>query len=96
MKIPRTDIMEILQTYYSKKNSIHQKKDESKKADNITLSSEGHLFKSTLEKLKEEPEIRQEMVDDLKEKIHNGEYHIEGMAIAPHMVHLLLSQDDEG
>lgn len=93
MKIGGTNIQEILQSYYAKKGSIQQRRDEEEKSDNLTLSSDGQLFKKTLQRLKEEPEIRQEVVNELRDKIQSGEYRIEEEAIAPHMVKLLLSQE---
>lgn len=94
MEISRTDIHGILQAYYSKKGRIQPLgTDEEKKGDNITLSSEGLIFQKALDRLKEEPEVREQLISDLREKILGGQYVIEGDVIARQMVEDLLSDN---
>lgn len=94
MEISKTDIHGILQAYYSKKGRVQSAgTEEERKGDNITLSRDGLIFQKALERLKEESEIRKELVMDLREKILDGQYSIEGESIAHEMVEALLSDD---
>ncbi len=56
--------------------------DNVQKKDEFVLSSEGQSFSELLGKLKNIPDVRQDRVSELSEKIQNGSYNVSAMDIA--------------
>ena len=56
------------------------------KKDGFMLSNEAQNFKSMLQKLHTESEVRQEKVDEFSRKIANGEYNVSAENIAASML----------
>ena len=56
------------------------------KKDGFTLSNEAQTFKSMLQKLHNEPEVRQDKVDEFSQKIASGEYNVSAENIAASML----------
>ena len=54
--------------------------------DGFTLSNEVQSFKSMLQKLHNESEVRQDKVDELSQKIANGTYNVSSESIAASML----------
>ena len=56
------------------------------KKDGFTLSNEAQTFKSMLMKLHNEPEVRQDKVDEFTQKIEGGDYNVSAENIAASML----------
>lgn len=56
--------------------------DNVQKKDEFVLSSEGQSFSELLGKLKNIPDVRQDRVNEISERIQNGSYNVSAMDIA--------------
>lgn len=74
-KIRRTDKM----------GSVHSKKDD------ISISGKGKDFQATLDAVRSKPDIRQQKVDEIKEKIEAGTYNISGKQIAEKIIDSIIN-----
>lgn len=62
-----------------------------RKSDEVVLSQEAQEVHRALRALKETPEVREDLVADLRQRIQDGTYKVDSEEIAE----LLLSDDDE-
>lgn len=84
MKISRVDkIMEVYNTSKMKKIEKSKKKDEK---DVLALSNQGKDFQSVLKAISKVPDIREEKVQEIKQKIQSGNYDISAEEVAEKIV----------
>ncbi|WP_457570529.1 flagellar biosynthesis anti-sigma factor FlgM [Desulfovulcanus sp.] len=82
-----TGIQTYKQAKVDKEKSLSPKKQPpSVTGDKVTLSSTAKLYQEGLKTAKQSPEVRQEKIQELKEKIEAGEYHIDEQKIAQKLV----------
>jgi negative regulator of flagellin synthesis FlgM len=58
-------------------NKAESKQNAAKSTDNVQISSFGKEITSAMQALKEAPDIREDVVNELREKIDNGTYDID-------------------
>jgi negative regulator of flagellin synthesis FlgM len=82
-----TGIQTYKQTEIEKnKTSQARKQTASETGDKVTFSSTAKLYQEGLKAAKQSPEVRQGKIQDLKEKIKAGDYHIDEQKIAQKML----------
>ncbi len=95
MKISGYNLSAVLRAYQEKMNQKQLEGPErDQKRDRVTLTRQAENFRAALEKLKEEPEIREALVQDLRQEIAQGKYNIDGPEVARHMIENLLTEDE--
>ena len=85
--------MKISPQQYEKVMAIYQNQqrkaagtEEPKARDTLSLSREARAVKEVRELLQQTPEVREEKVAELKEKISSGEYQVPGEEVAEKML----------
>jgi len=90
MKINNNNISKMLSAYNKQNlNTTKTKENEStrlKRKDEINISDEAKEIQSLMKKLKDMPEVRQEKINEIKEKINSGNYEIDPEKIAEKML----------
>ena len=90
MKINNNNISKMLSAYNKQSlNTSKLKENEStrlKRKDEINISDEAKEIQSLMKKLKDMPEVRQEKINEIKEKINSGNYEIDPEKIAEKML----------
>lgn len=99
MKISDGNVNKILQSYIQQvenKKSGKTKSQDGKDlktgnakqvGDSVIISGRSDEIKGAKELYKELPDVRQELVDELKEKIRSGEYDVTSKEIADKIMH---------
>ncbi|SHH09705.1 anti-sigma-28 factor, FlgM family [Thermosyntropha lipolytica DSM 11003] len=89
MIISKSQIQNILKAYGSQNNHKVQKKEGVKgpaKQDSISISEESRLKQQVLKAVKQEPDIRADKVEELRERIAAGTYTLEAGEVAEKMI----------
>ncbi|ACX51414.1 anti-sigma-28 factor, FlgM [Ammonifex degensii KC4] len=90
MKIDRTELQKLLQIYGTEQARREESKRDKAKAPEegvtLSLSPEALSLNRLREELRQLPEVREERVRDLKEKIERGEYRPDPRKIAEGML----------
>lgn len=89
MIISGKQIQNILKTYSenkSVKNAKFEKVGSAQQKDQVVLSSQAQEFAQTLQKIKNMPEVREDKVQEISERIHSGNYNISAQDVAEKMV----------
>jgi negative regulator of flagellin synthesis FlgM len=82
-----TGIQTYKQTEIEKnKSSQAGKQNTSTTGDKVTFSSRAKLFQEGLKVAKQSPDVRQEKIEELKDKIQTGKYQIDEQKIARKML----------
>ena len=68
------------------KSSQARNQNTSDTGDKVTFSSKAKLFQEGLKVAKQSPDVRQEKINELKEKIKTGEYQVNEQTIAQKML----------
>ena len=99
MKISNGNVGKILQSYTqqieNKKGGKAKSPDEKdvkignamQKSDSVTFSSRSDEIRKAKELYKELPDVRQELVNELKDKIRSGEYEVSSKELADKIMH---------
>ena len=99
MKISDGNVSKIIQSYIqqvenkrsSKSKSIDGKDSKTASAmqisDSVSISGRSDEVKKAKELYDELPEVRQELVDELKEKVRSGKYDVTSKEIADKIMH---------
>lgn len=87
MRIQNDGINKILNIYKNQGNvSKTNKLQKSDKRDELNISNEAHEFQLAMKAVKEQPEIREEKVNELKKQVENGTYKVDARKIAEKMM----------
>lgn len=91
MYINQSKIGQIMKTYQKNTKVSQNKKTEKKsgllgKKDQLNLSTEGQEIQRAIKKAKEHPDIRQDKVDEIKQKIDTGTYKVDSKKVAEKMI----------
>ncbi|MGQ9472935.1 MAG: flagellar biosynthesis anti-sigma factor FlgM [Candidatus Caldatribacteriaceae bacterium] len=89
MKISGNQVESVLRLYTEKMQSGEKKKKynvEKEKQDTVTFSSQVGEAKELVSRYRELPEIREGMVENIKEQLKKGGYRVEGREVARKMI----------
>ncbi len=88
MKINNNDINmnKIMKAYQNMNKQQNKNVESDKKADKVKISKEAKNIKKMQKALKEQPEIRQEKVDKIKQQVSNGTYKVNPEKIAEKII----------
>lgn len=89
MKISNNQVESILRLYTDKTQGSGKKKKstvEGEKEDTVTFSSRVEEIRELYARYKEIPEVREELVQSIKERVSRGEYQVSGEEVARKMV----------
>lgn len=84
MKVTR--VSQILDIYSSNQTRKAERTGKSDRKDVFSLSKEGKDFQIALNALSQVPEIREEKVQDIKQRIQSGNYNINVQELADKIV----------
>jgi negative regulator of flagellin synthesis FlgM len=99
MKISNNNVEKLLQSYTrqveNKKNSKAKSSDSkdfraaniTQRTDSVTISSRSDEVRKAKELYNELPDVRRELVSELKEKIRSGEYEVSSKDLADKIMH---------
>lgn len=88
------EIPKILGVYDKTKNVSKVEKSDvvSGKKDDISISGSGRDFQSVMKALKDVPDVRQDLINNLSEKYESGSYDVNASNIANNIVSKLLDK----
>lgn len=87
VRIENNGINRMLNMYKNQENvSKTTKIDKTKKTDQLNISNTGRDFQIAMDEVKNQPEIRTEKVDEIRNQIKAGVYKIDAKAIAEKML----------
>lgn len=87
MRIQNDGINKILNIYKNQGNvSKTNKLQKSDKRDELNISNEAHEFQLAMKAVKDQPEIREKKVEELKRQIESGTYSVDAKKIAEKMM----------
>ena len=87
MRIENNSVNKILNIYANQSNvSKTTKTDKTKKTDQLNISSTGRDFQIAMDEIKNQPEVRTEKVDELRNQIKAGTYNVDAKSIAEKML----------
>lgn len=87
MRIQNDGINKILNIYKNQGNiSKTNKSDKTNRRDELNISNEAHEFQLAMKSVKEQPEIREKKVEELKRQIKAGTYKVDAKKIAEKMM----------
>jgi negative regulator of flagellin synthesis FlgM len=94
MIISGKQIQNILKAYGDSKpikNTKAEKTGTAQQKDEVVLSTQAQEFAHILQKIKNMPDVREEKVQELTQRIQSGEYHIEAKEVADKMIGRVLA-----
>lgn len=94
MIISGKQIQNILKAYGDNKpvkNTKAEKMAATQQKDEVVLSTQAQEFAHILQKIKNMPDVREEKVQELTQRIQSGEYHVEAKDVADKMIGRVLA-----
>ena len=94
MIISGKQIQNILKAYGDNKpvkNTKAEKMAATQQKDEVVLSTQAQEFAHILQKIKNMPDVREEKVQELTQRIQSGEYHVEAKEVADKMIGRVLA-----
>lgn len=94
MIISGKQIQNVLKVYGENSNvkkSKPEKPGQGQCKDEVVLSSQAQEFAQILQDIKQMPEVREDKVKELSERIHSGNYHIDAKEVAEKMMGRVLA-----
>lgn len=82
MKIDGTSLTPVGSIQAANRISSMDKKAAEKAADGVNVSDKAQFYQILLQKVKEVPDVRQDRVKEVTEKINNGQFKVDANAIA--------------
>jgi negative regulator of flagellin synthesis FlgM len=77
----------------TKDNKVSKSRPEAKEAKNVStevlLSDEAQVLQRLMQAVKDAPDVRQDVVDKIREKINAGEYEIDFEALGQQLVRFM-------
>lgn len=82
MKIDGTSLAPVGSIQATNRVSSIDKKVAEKATDGVKVSDKAQFYQILLQKVKEVPDVREDRVREVKEKINNGQFEVDANAIA--------------
>lgn len=88
MKISRVQIESIIKSYESqvRRTPSKQRQEENVPMDKVDISSDARLLMKLKEAVANHPDIREDLVAEIKRQIGEGSYHVDAKEVADKMV----------
>ena len=81
MRINQVNLDKLQKSYQQNEKKIKQKQAQ-RKHDKMDISNQGKKMRQIKEKLDELPDVREDRIAELKEKIEQGEYKVDSEQLA--------------